>query len=63
VRCQDDGSLRACLSGVVADTTGQVHGGPFVAGANPVCITFELTLEEWLPQTPSALTPDPGACP
>ena len=58
VRCQDDGSLRACLSGVVADTTGQVHGGPFVAGANPVCITFELTLEEWL-QNPFCL--DPGS--
>ncbi|MGQ8877605.1 PPC domain-containing DNA-binding protein [Delftia sp. NA_296.1] len=63
VRCQDDGSLRASLSGVVADTTGQVHGGPFVAGANPVCITFELTLEEWLPHPPSPATPDSGACP
>jgi len=27
-----------------------VHGGPFVAGANPVCVTFEVTLEEWLPE-------------
>ncbi len=69
VRSHSDGSLRACLSGVVADTEGRVHGGPFVAGANPVCITFELTLEEWLPQAPdlqpsaSPLHPDPGACP
>lgn len=69
VRSHSDGSLRACLSGVVADTEGRVHGGPFVAGANPVCITFELTLEEWLPHapdlqpSPSTLHPDPGACP
>ncbi len=50
VRPQPDGSLRAALTGVVADRDGCVHGGPFVAGANPVCITFEVTLEEWLPQ-------------
>ena len=25
------------------------HGGPFVAGSNPICMTFEVTLEEWLP--------------
>ncbi len=33
----------------VADTEGRVYGGPFVAGANTVCVTFEVTLEEWLP--------------
>jgi len=49
VREQADGSLAASLSGVVADCEGRVHGGPFVAGANPVCMTFEVTLEEWLP--------------
>ena len=49
VRPQDDGSLRAAITGIVADTEGHVHGGPFVAGANPVCVTFEVTLEEWLP--------------
>ena len=49
VRPQADGSPRAALTGVVADTEGCVHGGPFVAGANPVCVTFEVTLEEWLP--------------
>jgi len=49
VRTQADGSLRAAITGIVADTEGQVHGGPFVAGANPVCVTFEVTLEEWLP--------------
>ena len=49
VRTGDDGSVRASLSGVVADPQGNVYGGPFVAGANPICMTFEVTLEEWLP--------------
>ena len=49
VREQDGGSLKARLSGVVADTDGNVHGGIFVAGFNPICITFEVTLEERLP--------------
>ncbi len=49
VRPQADGALRAQLHGVVVDTDGRIHGGPFVAGANPVCVTFEVTLEEWLP--------------
>jgi len=49
VRRQPDGSLRSSLTGVVADTEGRVYGGPFVAGANTVCVTFEITLEEWLP--------------
>ncbi len=49
VRAGDDGSLRASLTGVVADPDGEVYGGPFVAGLNPVCMTFEVTLEEWLP--------------
>ena len=51
VRTQPDGSTRAALSGVVADTEGRLFGGPFVAGANSVCVTFEVTLEEWLPST------------
>jgi uncharacterized protein len=49
VRSGADGSLRAALSGVVADVEGNVYGGPFVAGSNPICMTFEVTLEEWLP--------------
>jgi uncharacterized protein len=49
VRCEADGSIRAALSGVIADTQGNVFGGPFIAGANPICMTFEVTLEEWLP--------------
>jgi uncharacterized protein len=50
VRSHDDGSIRAKLTGVVADPDGNVYGGPFIAGANPVCMTFEVTLEEWLPE-------------
>lgn len=49
VRSQPDGSLAASLSGVVADPEGEIRGGPFVAGGNPICMTFEVTLEEWLP--------------
>jgi predicted DNA-binding protein with PD1-like motif len=49
VRTQTDGSVRAPLAGVVADRSGTVYGGPFVAGQNLVCMTFEVTLEEWLP--------------
>lgn len=51
VRASGDGSLCAFLSGVVADPAGNVYGGPFVAGSNPICMTFEVTLEEWLPAT------------
>lgn len=43
------GSLNASVSGVVADTEGKVYGGHFVAGLNPICITAEVTLEEWIP--------------
>ncbi len=50
VRSHPDGSLQAALTGVVVDTNGLVYGGPFVPGANPVCVTFEVTLEEWLPE-------------
>jgi uncharacterized protein len=55
VRSSDDGSLQASLTGVVADTDGNVYGGPFVAGSNPICMTFEVTLEEWLPATKQAV--------
>ncbi|MFG5778743.1 PPC domain-containing DNA-binding protein [Comamonas sp. J-3] len=49
VRSLADGSVQATLSGVVADPEGTVYGGPFVAGGNSICTTFEITLEEWLP--------------
>jgi len=49
VRSLPDGAPVASLAGIVADPEGKTHGGPFVAGCNPVCATFEVTLEEWLP--------------
>jgi uncharacterized protein len=48
VRSTGDRSLQPSLTGVVADTEGNVYGGPFIAGSNPICVTFEVTLEEWL---------------
>lgn len=57
VRSDRDGSIRAALTGVVADTEGNVHGGPFVAGSNPICMTFEVTLEEWLPAAQAHRSP------
>ncbi|TDT91248.1 MULTISPECIES: PPC domain-containing DNA-binding protein [Azorhizobium] len=42
------GALEARLSGTVADPQGRIFAGRFAAGRNPVCITFEITLEEWL---------------
>lgn len=49
VRSRHDGTVCASLTGVVADPQGHVFGGPFVAGSNTICVTFEVTLEEWLP--------------
>lgn len=51
VRSDANGTPCASLSGVVADPEGKVYGGPFVSGLNPICMTFEVTLEEWLPET------------
>lgn len=56
VRSDENGTPCASLSGVVADPEGKVYGGPFLLGLNPICVTFEVTLEEWLPdvnETPS----------
>lgn len=51
VRMSADGSsLRATVSGVVADTDGYISGGEFVPGMNAVCITAEIVVEEWLPE-------------
>ena len=51
VRSLQDGSVNAVLSGVVAGTDGMVHGGIFVPGMNTICMTLEITLEEWLPNS------------
>ena len=49
VRLGVGGALNAFVSGVVADNEGNVYGGRFVPGMNPICITAEVTLEEWIP--------------
>lgn len=57
VRSTAEGSVQAALTGVVADTQGRVYGGPFIAGSNTICMTFEVTLEEWIPAKEEALHP------
>ncbi len=44
-----DGHPCARLSGSVADRDGRVFGGLFRRGENPICITVELVLQEWIP--------------
>jgi len=48
VRPDEAGNPVAEISGVVLDPNGRLAAGRFVRGQNPVCVTFELTLEEWL---------------
>lgn len=49
VEADADGTPVAVLHGVLAEPNGAISGGRFVSGHNPVCVTFELVLEEWLP--------------
>jgi len=49
VRSDEAGHLGADLRGTIADGKAQVYGGRFRRGANPICITLELVLQEWLP--------------
>lgn len=49
VRSDAAGHFGADLRGTVADGKAQVYGGRFQRGANPICITLELVLQEWLP--------------
>lgn len=49
LRTGPDGEPQANLSGTIADGKAQVYGGRFRRGANPICITLELVLQEWLP--------------
>lgn len=41
-----EGSQTAGLRMVVADTQGQVHSGRPASGANPICVTIELFVQE-----------------
>ena len=49
VRSDRAGAPEADLRGTIADSRAQVYGGRFKRGANPICITLELVLQEWLP--------------
>lgn len=49
VRSEADGAPRVRLDAIAVDPDGRVIGGRMVPGRNPVFATFELTLEEWLP--------------
>ena len=49
IRPDAAGAPRAELRGTIADGKAQVYGGRFRAGENPICITLELVLQEWIP--------------
>jgi uncharacterized protein len=49
VRPDAEGNPRADLRGTIADGNAKVYGGCFRRGENPICITLELVLQEWLP--------------
>lgn len=50
-----EGRPRARLFGLVSDGDGRPHGGEFIRGSNPVFVTLELVLQEWVPDGPSEL--------
>ena len=50
-----DGQPRARLFGLVSDGDGRPHGGEFARGENPVFVTLELVLQEWIPDGPPEL--------
>ncbi|MBL6430589.1 MAG: DUF296 domain-containing protein [Alphaproteobacteria bacterium] len=52
VRSDADGNPVASVTGVLAEPSGRICGGRFVRGQNPVCVTFEIVLEEWLASDP-----------
>tara|TARA_R110002072_G_scaffold49277_36_gene134093 strand:- start:1007 stop:1405 length:399 start_codon:yes stop_codon:yes gene_type:complete len=49
LRPDPDGVTRAFLQGTVSDSDANVYGGYFVSGGNPICITLELVIQEWIP--------------
>lgn len=38
----------ADLRGTISDSSARVYGGRFLRGGNPICITLELVLQEWV---------------
>lgn len=53
VRPDEDGKPLATLRGTISDSDASVYGGEFVRGGNPICITLEIALQEWLPEDDS----------
>ncbi len=49
VRPNEKGEPAARLSGTISDSDAKVYGGVFLPDANPICITLELVLQEWIP--------------
>ncbi|MGQ0677231.1 MAG: PCC domain-containing protein [Rhodospirillales bacterium] len=49
VRPDVSGKPVARLRGTVSDSDANVYGGEFVRGGNPICITLEIAMQEWLP--------------
>ena len=50
LRPDENGQARALLQGTISDADAKVYGGTFLRGANPICITLELVLQEWVPE-------------
>ncbi|MEQ8652224.1 MAG: DNA-binding protein [Kiloniellales bacterium] len=43
-----EGKPEALLTGTISDSQARVYGGRFLPDANPICITLELVLQEWI---------------
>ena len=56
VEADEAGNPVAVLHGALAEPNGAISGGRFLPGQNPVCVTFEIVLEEWLPDAAPAGT-------
>lgn len=56
IRPDDAGKPVAALRGTISDSDATVYGGEFVRGGNPICITLEIVLQEWLPELTSLKT-------
>ncbi len=47
----EGGRPKADLRGTISTPDARVLGGRFLPGRNSICITLELVLQEWLPET------------
>lgn len=50
----EDGRPEANLRGTISTPDARVLGGRFLPGRNSICITLELVLQEWLPESKAA---------